>query len=512
MQNSKKWSIIGLLSVIALSLTYMLSTGQMSFSGLSSDVLSPNFICTESSLAGETNKYNANIKQYKTVSAEVQVLTASIKTLNTEISALTNNKVNLEAENVSYSAEVKTLQSFIATNCNPPRPNQVAQCNQKKNKVTTLKAKITANQTKIADLKAKITNKTNQVAIKQAQKDAKLAKLLQLSPKIAAYETCRLELTGKPTVASNISGELKITSGEVSVSGEVNCKTKIVSGEIVFISGEVKAPNMSGEVMTASGEVKVKTILQVNVDSMVFLVKTAPENNLEIKEWFLDMGEGKNISRTSCTSAQSTSSSPVERKVTCVTPKPYVSANVIAPGAKTTFKLVGKLGLIDAPLTVKTQFRELKYNGGRTDINDMTKEAVLTYTAGPIKLFSVEIDTAKKTADVNYCKNFDTCAHMYESGNVIDVINKNNVFCPKTGPIKDIPLADLPLLKEGMKVRLKHGNESIWSNDVVVTSKKLVQEKVKCVFNGSKIEQRCYVAGDDTFSCKGTDACVVDVK
>ncbi len=477
MQNSKKWSIIGLLSVIALSLTYMLSTGQMSFSGLSSDVLSPNFICTESSLAGETNKYNANIKQYKTVSAEVQVLTASITTLNTEIKTLATNKANLEAENVSYSAEVKTLQSFIATNCNPPRPNQVAQCNQRKNKVTTLKAKITTNQTKIADLKDKITNKTNQVAIKQAQKDAKLAKLLQLSPKIAAYETCRLELTGKPTVASNVSGELKITSGEVSVSGEVNCKTKIVSGEAVFISGEVKAPNISGEVMNASGEVKIKTILQVNVDSMVFLVKPTPENNLQIKEWFLAMGEGKNETRTNCTSSQS-SSVPVEIKVTCKTPKPYVSANIIAPGAKTPFKLIGRLGSIDAPLTVKTQFRELKYNGGRTDIYDMTKEAVLTYTAGPIKLFSVEIDPAKKTADVNYCKNFDTCAHMYESGNVIDVINKNNVFCPKTGPIKDIPLADLPLLKEGMKVRLKHGNESIWSNDVVVTSKKIAVQQI----------------------------------
>lgn len=40
-----------------------------------------------------------------------------------------------------------------------------------------------------------------------------------------------------------------------------------------------------------------------------------------------------------------------------------------------------------------------------------------------------------------------------------------------------------------------------------------ITEQVKCIFNGSKIEQKCYLAGDnDLFTCSGIGSCVMDVK
>lgn len=38
-------------------------------------------------------------------------------------------------------------------------------------------------------------------------------------------------------------------------------------------------------------------------------------------------------------------------------------------------------------------------------------------------------------------------------------------------------------------------------------------EQVKCIFNGSDVEQKCYLSGDnDLFSCSGVGGCVMDVK
>ncbi len=159
---------------------------------------------------------------------------------------------------------------------------------------------------------------------------------------------------------------------------------------------------------------------------------------------------------------------------------------MVQPGSKRNFRLIGRLGYIDAPLTVRTTFKTLKYNNGRTDVDDQTKVAVLTRTGGPLQLFDVVLDPTKKMIEVDYCKNFDTCAHMHdEQGRAL---HTENLFCPRSGPIKDIPFSKMPLLREGMKVHLVHGNDSNIKSNVVQVGEIDLCEIIPTLCDGIDIE------------------------
>jgi hypothetical protein len=91
---------------------------------------------------------------------------------------------------------------------------------------------------------------------------------------------------------------------------------------------------------------------------MEFSVKPTPENNFNIKDWFLEFDQ---YARTACTSKQ-VSSNPVEIKVTCNLPAKNTPPIIISAGTVGNFKLIGKLGSIAMPLAVETNFVSLQYN------------------------------------------------------------------------------------------------------------------------------------------------------
>ncbi len=89
MYNSKKWSLAGLALLIAGLLGYLIFTGQMSLSGLRSDVLNAGFVCTQDTLRRETSAYELHM-------SKVQVWTSQINGIQADIARIKNQIDDLE--------------------------------------------------------------------------------------------------------------------------------------------------------------------------------------------------------------------------------------------------------------------------------------------------------------------------------------------------------------------------------------------------------------------------------
>lgn len=374
-------------AILLLTVVTLVGTGRMSLTWLSSSAItSPTYVCSEQNQARNLAQYNQIPNNIINANNKISIISGEIKVLQDKINAHNTTIAQKQAQITTRPAEIARLNgliapltTFINTKCSKPTGSMVRTCNDKKKeklkyeneitKLNNLENDITKLQNEIGTpensktLKWKIQLKENQIGIWQGKITG-----YELSKK--QYERCALELKTKPTVFSGaMSGEIKLISGEIQPGTE-----KLVSGEVMFFTGTVIAPHISGEV-TMSGEVGQSPILTVVANKMEFSVKPTPENNFNIKDWFLEFDQ---YARTACTSKQ-VSSNPVEIKVTCNLPAKNTPPIIISAGTVGNFKLIGKLGSIAMPLAVETNFISLQYNWSRTDIDNQTAPTKLRY-------------------------------------------------------------------------------------------------------------------------------------
>lgn len=391
MQALSQKKKIGILAgaIVLLTIVTLVSTGRMSLSGLSSSAItSSNYVCNDKNQAKNLTQYNqipnnivnANNKIH-IISGEIKVIQDKINTHNTTITQKQLQITTRPTEIVRLNGLISPLTTFINTYCKNPTGSMVRTCNDKKKerlKYENNIAKLNALENDIKKLQNEIGTEDNKntlkgkIKIKQNQNDIWRNKIGEYELFKKKYDRCGLELKTKPTVSSSsISWEVRV------ISGELGAPDKLISGEVILYTGTIYSPFVSWEIIMSS-EVGMIPLLTTDIQKMEFSVQPTPENNLNIKEWFLEFDTNNRIQ---CAPKQ-ISSNPVNIKLTCSIPTTTTQSIFIEPGLSKGYKLWGKLGSVTLPLAVKVDFLSLQYNQGRTDIDKKTFPVQLTVVVG----------------------------------------------------------------------------------------------------------------------------------
>lgn len=357
---------IGLFSLVVLSLALvgLFLTGNLSFSGLKSNVLDQS--CTVQGQAAKLPQYKDTILKRDQAQKTLDIVSGEIVVLNKQITEHKDTIKKKQQQIDTKNAKIAELDKFIENKC---RGNlaKSAMCKEKKQQRKDLAQDIQILKNAIKTTNNTILVYSNQIKNKKSIITRQLALIAQYTTFINAYESCDRQLNTKPILTSPLmSGEARM-SGEALVSGEVCMSSEVlISGE-VHISGEVNVPVYKFTVLEESPG-------KAEIESIDYDISQIDITTLQASEWFVAEEYASNI------------------LYECVFQDTNKTQLHCLPGAKSivnsttkNYILYAKVKAITGIGVFKVYGANIAYNGGKVDATNRTTTISIKYGEKPTK-------------------------------------------------------------------------------------------------------------------------------
>jgi peptidoglycan hydrolase CwlO-like protein len=192
MQNSKKWSIIALASVVLVSVAYFGSTGQIS--RLGSSALTTTNTCTESAHAAQAEEYTTKIRLKAQYVAQVAALIQSNNNLSSQARSTRNKISDYQNQINDIQKKINPLKKYIDEKCSLPTRLRPSDCTNKKNQLNNLYDDIEHRNSRIKDLQKDVKRFDSTVAQNSSTIMGLNSSIVSLTTFINSYEQCDAEL------------------------------------------------------------------------------------------------------------------------------------------------------------------------------------------------------------------------------------------------------------------------------------------------------------------------------
>jgi chromosome segregation ATPase len=186
-------------------------TGNLSFSGLKSDVL--NQACTEKGQKNNLPQYTAFLTKRDQAQRALDLASGEIVVLNKKIVEHKNTIEKKQAQIAEKNSKIDEITAYIEKSCKRPQGVKAIElCQKKKQQKRDLSQDVQILNNSIAIVKNTINQLSQKIQINQKTISQQIQQIARFNLFIKQYEACDRQLKTKPTLTSpSMSGEAMIS-------------------------------------------------------------------------------------------------------------------------------------------------------------------------------------------------------------------------------------------------------------------------------------------------------------